>query len=415
MSERNDYDVVIVGARVAGSPLAMLLARQGLSVLVLDRRPIDHGVICSHFIHASGVARLKRWGLLSTVIDSGCPPVRRLHSDWGEVDLAGTPVPYEGVDYGLCPRRNRLDPILLQAAMEAGAEFLPGAGVTELVTEEDVVRGVKVRIGRKEPVPVRARLVVGADGKDSVVARFVDTSTYEEHEPLTTTYLSYFANLPMEELLIHWRPGRCVPAMPTHDGLTVVLGGWSRDGWRTYRSDPQRHYWETVSTQCSPDFAERIKDAEQVERVVGHHHTENYYRVSHGPGWALVGDAGYHKDPVTALGISDAFRDAENLAEAIRQWFAGERPEDEALADYERRRFESSHGLYKYTIQQAKHEPLAPLTKAVLKALQDNPREKARFFGVLAGSVDPREFSDPHNLMRIIESSRQSQSSSAPS
>lgn len=398
-----DYDVIVVGARVAGAPTAMLLARQGYRVLLLDRMRFPSDMMSSHFIHAFGIARLSRWGLLDRLLATGCPPVDILASDWGDIKLTGTPPPYEGINFGVCPRRIVLDKLLIDAAVEAGVEFEEASGVTALTFDDSGrVTGVRVRRNGGQPVEVTARYVVGADGMRSLVARTVKAAEYHTVSSLTTTFLTYFENLPMDRLLIHWRPGRCVPAIPTNFGQTVVLVGWSHNEWQKYRSDVKFHFYDTIRRHASPEFAERIRDARQVERFVGSHHSPNFFRKPYGPGWVLVGDAGYHKDPVTALGIADAFRDVELAVDALHQSMSGEKPEEEAFGYYELRRNELAEPLYWYTIEQAKYEPLDTMRRLVLTALQDNDEARNRFFGVLAGSVHPSEFSSAHNVADIL-------------
>ncbi|MEU8181954.1 NAD(P)/FAD-dependent oxidoreductase [Micromonospora sp. NPDC049047] len=401
-SRAPDYDVIVVGARTAGSPTAMLLARRGWRVLLVDRMTFPSDMMSSHFIHAYGVARLARWGLLDRLLKTGCPPVDRLASDWGPIQLTGTPPPYEGYRFGVCPRRIVLDHLLLQAAQEAGVEVEQAAGVTGLLGDADRVTGVRLRRQGRAPVDVTARYVVGADGMRSFVARTVNAEEYHTIPSLTTTYLTYWENLPMDRLLIHWRPGRCVPAIPTHDGLTVVLSGWSHDEWRRYRSDVEGNYLETVRTQTSPEFAERFQDARRVHKFVGTHDVPNFFRRPYGPGWALVGDAGYHKDPVTALGISDAFRDVELVSDALHQSLAGERTEEEAFGHYQRRRDELAEPIFRYTIEQARYLPLTNMQMLVLRALEIDDNARDRFFGVLAGSVHPDEFGSLSSVATLL-------------
>lgn len=390
---RTDYDVIVVGARCAGAPTTMLLARRGYRALLVDRAVFPKDTISSHFVHAYGVARLARWGLLPDLLATGCPPVQVLSADWGEITLTGTPPPYEGIDYGLCPRRYVIDHLLNEAAVRSGVDFEQGFSVTGLLSDGDRVTGVRGRRRRAGAESrITARYVVGADGMRSLVARTVRAPAYWTVPPLTTTYYTYFADLPLDRLLIHWRPGRCVPAIPTHDGLTVVLSGWSRDGWRDFRADIAANFASTVDTYASPEFAERVRGARRVAPFVGHHHSANFFRRPYGPGWALVGDAGYHKDPVTALGMSDAFRDSEFLVDALDETLSGRRPADAALADYERRRNEAAKPLYDYTIEQARYLPLPPERAALLRALQHDEKNRNRFFGVLAGSVRPADF-----------------------
>ncbi|MBS2962355.1 FAD-dependent monooxygenase [Actinocrinis puniceicyclus] len=395
------YDVVVVGARVAGSATAMLLARMGHRVLLVDRMGFPSDTMSSHFIPFYGAARLERWGLLDRLLATGCPPVARLTSDWGQVRLTGRPPAYQGTRVGVCPRRYVLDKLLIDAAVESGVEFEERFLVTELLGDGDRVTGVRGRTSSGARVTVPASFVVGADGMRSLVARTVGAEEYNTVPPLTVTYYTYFENLNLDDLLIHWRPGRCVPAIPTHDGLAVVLCGSPHAEWRELRKDVEGGYFAAIERDV-PEFAERLRDARRVERFSGTHHVPNFFRKPFGPGWALVGDAGYHKDPVTALGMSDAFRDAEYLAAALHEALEGARPADEALAEYEVRRNRDAEPLYKYTLEQARYQPLDRLTARVLKALEDNEEDRDQFFGILAGSVLPEEFSALDNIVRIL-------------
>ena len=256
-----DYDVLVVGARCAGAPTAMLLAQRGYRVLMVDRAVFPKDTMSSHYIHAYGVARLARWGLLPDLLATGCPPVKLLSGDWGNITLTGSPPPYDGIDFGVCPRRYVLDHLLNTAAVRSGAELEEGLTVTGLLSADGRVTGVRGRTRSGAETRITARYVVGADGMRSLVARAVGATEYWTVPPLTTTYYTYFEDLPMDRLLIHWRTGRCVPAVPTHNGLTVVLCGWSYDGWREYRSDIRRHFFETVRTQSTAEFAERVSTA----------------------------------------------------------------------------------------------------------------------------------------------------------
>ncbi|MFL6129545.1 MAG: NAD(P)/FAD-dependent oxidoreductase [Mycobacteriales bacterium] len=387
-----DYDVLVVGARCAGAPTAMLLAQRGYRVLMVDRAVFPKDTMSSHYIHAYGVARLARWGLLPDLLATGCPPVSLLSGDWGNITLTGSPPPYDGIDFGVCPRRYVLDHLLNTAAVRSGAELEEGFTVTGLLSADGRVTGVRGRTRLCAETRITARYVVGADGMRSLVARTVGATEYWTVPPLTTTYYTYFEDLPMDRLLIHWRTGRCVPAVPTHDGLTVVLCGWSYDGWREYRSDIQHHFFETVRTQSTAEFAERISAARRVAPFVGTHRSANFFRKPYGPGWALVGDAGYHKDPVTALGMADAFRDSELLAAALDQTLCGQRAAEDALGDYERRRNEEAKPMYDYTLDLARYQPLPPERAMLLRSLQDDEVNRNRFFGVLAGSVRIQDF-----------------------
>lgn len=371
------YDAIVVGARVAGSPTAMLLARTGQRVLLVDRAEFPSDTLSTHYIHQPGVARLQRWGLLERLVATGCPPVSRMAFDVGPFALSGSPPASGGVGEGYCPRRTVLDQLLLEAAVEAGAEVRTGFSVDELLVEDGAVVGI-----RGEGVEERARIVVGADGRNSFVARAVGAAEYEAREGLTCAYYSYWAGAQSEGAELYPRDGRMLITGPTHDGLQIVVAFWPRQEFHAVRADVEGSFRDALA--LAPQLAERLAAGERIDRFYGIGELPFYYRKPHGPGWALVGDAGYHKDPITAQGITDAFRDAELLAEAL----SGER----TLADYERIRNEETRPLYELTWELASLAPPPPEQQAFFASLRDDPEQTSRFLGTVAGTVPIPEF-----------------------
>jgi 2-polyprenyl-6-methoxyphenol hydroxylase-like FAD-dependent oxidoreductase len=389
------YDAIIVGARAAGSPTAMLLARKGYRVLLVDRASFPSDTLSTHYIHQPGVAKLRSWGLLDRLVATGCPPVNRMTFDVGPFALDAAPPPSDGVAEGYCPRRTVLDSLLLDAAAEAGAEVRTGFAIDELVFEDGAVAGIRSG-GREE----RARVVIGADGRNSFVARAVQAPEYEARPGRTCLYYSYWAGVQTDGAALYPRDGRMLITGPTHDGLQIVVAFWPRDEFHAVRADVEKSFLDAVA--LAPPLAESLAGAERVERFYGTGEVPFWYRKPFGPGWALVGDAGYHKDPITAQGISDAFRDAELLATALDAGLAGNRPLDEALTEYERVRNEETRSLYELTYELASLAPPPPEQQALFGALRGNEEESGRFFGVIAGTVRPEEFFAPANLGRIM-------------
>lgn len=397
--EQGMYDAIIVGARCAGSPTAMLLARKGYRVLLVDRAGFPSDTLSVHYVHQPGVARLKRWGLLGGVVASNCPPVRRQRFDAGPFALVGAPPPVDGVADGYAPRRTILDTMLVEAAAAAGAEVREHFTVDELVADGDRVTGIRGHAGGAVATE-EARIVIGADGIRSFVARSVAAPTYNAQPSFTCAYYSYWSDLPSEGPELYPRPDRMVLAAPTNDAQTIVIIYWPVAAFHEVRADIEGNFLKAL--ELVPDLAERARGGRRSERFRGTADLRSFFRRPFGPGWALVGDAGYHKDPITAQGISDAFRDAELLADAVDDGFSGRRPLPDALAAYEQRRNEAVMPMYGMTLQFAALQPPPPEMQQLFEALRHNQEETDRFFGTVAGTVPIPEFFAPENLGRIM-------------
>ena len=363
------YDVIVLGARCAGSPTAMLLARLGYRTLVVDRAEFPSDTISTHIVHPTGVAALDRWGLLDRVTSTGCPPIDTYAFDFGPFTLAGAPgTPEAPVAY--CPRRTVLDKVLVDAAAAAGAEVREGFGVDEILIDGDRVTGIRGKSKSGAAGTEHARVVIGADGLHSLVARTVKPQTYNEHDRLLCGYYSYWSGLPMNgRFETYVRDNRGFAAAPTNDELTLVVGGWPQREFEANKTDIEGNYLKMF--ESAPEFAERIRGATRETRVVGTS-VPNYFHKPFGPGWALVGDAGYNKDFITAQGISDAFRDAELCARAIHEALSGERPFDDAMADYQAARDSHALPMFEFTLQIASLEPPPPELQQLLAAVHGN-------------------------------------------
>lgn len=396
------YDVIVVGARCAGAPTAMLLARRGHRVLLVDAANLPADMpLSTHFIHPSGAERLRRWGLLDEVVASGCPAVERYSLDFGPVRLEGPPVPAGDQTAAYAPRRLVLDRILLDAALHEGVEFRPGFEVTELCVGEGGVEGVRGRTAGGA-VTETARLVIGADGRNSRIARLVGAASYEETPPLQGTYFGYWRGAPLDRMELHVRPGRGVYAFPTNDGTTLIGVNWAIADFRGARSDIERSYLEVVA-DCAPDLAAMLKSGVRDGDLVGGA-VASAMRTPYGPGWALVGDAGMTMDPCTAAGINNAFRDVEVLADAVHRGLSGETPMSSALAEYHARRDEAGLPIYGLTRDLAAFDPPTAEMGALLGALAGNSEQTSRFIGVIAQTVSPADFFAPPSVEQIMTS-----------
>jgi flavin-dependent dehydrogenase len=402
------YDAIVVGARCAGSPTAMLLARRGYRVLLLDRAGFPSDTLSTHYIHQPGVARLKCWGLLDRIVASNCPPVVRQTLDLGPFALAGSPPPADGVAEGYAPRRRVLDQTLVEAAVAAGAELREHFSVKELVTEGERVVGIRGRAVGGAAVTEKARIVIGADGLHSFVVRTVQAATYNVRPTFTCAYYTYWSEVPIQGAELYPRPDRTIVATPTNAGQTITIVYWPYAVFHEVRSDIEGNFLKALD--LAPGLAERVRSGRRTERSRGTAVLSNFYRKPYGPGWALVGDAGYHKDPFTAQGISDAFRDAELLAGAIDEGLSGRHALEDALADYERRRNEASLPLFELTLQFATLQPPPP-EQQLFAALRHNQEQTDRLFGTVVGTVPVQEFFAPENIGLIMEAARPAEAS----
>jgi len=396
------YDAIVVGARVAGSPTALLLARKGYRVLAVDRATFPSDTLSTHILHAPGVAALKRWGLLDELVATGCPAIEQYAFDFGPVVITGTSRAVEGNRTAYCPRRTVLDEILVNAARAAGVEVREGYHVDEVLVEDGQVVGI--RSGDRED---RARIVIGADGRNSQVAKAVGVEEYNTKPRLQYSYYSYFSNLPMDGMETYIRPDRGFGVAETHDGLTIIVAGWPYAEREAYKADVEGNFLKTL--ELAPAFAARVKKAKREAPFLGGA-VPSWFRKPYGDGWALVGDAGYNKDPITAQGITDAFLDAERCAEAIDAWLGAGKPFDDVMSAWHQERDAKAMPIYEFTSQMATLEPPPPELQQLLGAIQGNTEAMDGFVSVVSGAVSPVDFFSEENVGRIFASA----SASAP-
>ncbi|MGH2721056.1 MAG: NAD(P)/FAD-dependent oxidoreductase, partial [Actinomycetota bacterium] len=395
------FDMIVVGARVAGAPTAMLLARLGYRVLVVDRAQFPSDTMSGHFVHPPGVAALERWGLANDLARTGCPPIREYRFDFGPVALRGVPHPAEGTATAYGPRRTVLDTLLVDAAARAGAEIRERFFVDDLLRDDGRVSGIRGHDEHGRPVEERAAIVVGADGAHSPVARLVDAPFTLARPTLSATYYTYWSGVPTDGFEVYIRPWRSWGAVPTHDGLTMLAISWPADEFGAVRRDVEGAYLGALD--LAPAFAERVRGGRREARFVGTGSLPNFFRRPYGPGWALVGDAGYHKDPCTAQGISDAFRDAELLSRAIDAYLGDGRPYEAAMAAYEQARDHAARPLFDLTCDLATQTPAPPELQRLIGAAAGDQAASDDFVSVLAGTLSPAAFFAPANVERLLQ------------
>jgi 2-polyprenyl-6-methoxyphenol hydroxylase-like FAD-dependent oxidoreductase len=351
ITRRQSYEVVVVGARCAGATTAMLLAREGVDVVVLDRAKFPSDTLSTHAIARGGVVQLSRWGLLEEVIASGAPPIRTVAFHFPGGDRFRDVKDTAGVDHLLAPRRHILDMILLAAAQTAGASVQTGVTVTGTLTDPSGrVAGVTIRDRDGTNRDIRACFVIGADGVRSRIARSVTPRVIEVRSASGTIQYAYVAGLDGAGFEFHVGPGSLSGVFPTHGGEANVWLCTPSDGGRLARAPGDRtdaflHQLE----RSSASLAARVREARLVSPVRRADGLPNHVLEAVGPGWALVGDAGYHRDPITGHGITDAFRDAELLSRQLAGVIHGDVPETLAMAAYADERYRALAPIFELT------------------------------------------------------------------
>jgi flavin-dependent dehydrogenase len=396
------YDVIVIGARCAGSPTAMLLARKGYRVLLVDKAIFPSNTISNHYIQQSAVAQLKRWGLLDKVANSGCPPLQKATFDFfGSIVFTAHALPIEGTAEGYCPRRTVLDKILVDAAVAAGVELQEGFVVQELCTDGKRVTGIRGRMGDRKTVTEKARIVIGADGMNSFVARSCNAPEYNTKPSITSCYYSYWSGVSLDGGELYFRDRRVIIAASTNDNLVCITVVLPIEEFSAFRTNVEENFWAALD--LVPELAERLRAGKREEPFYGTGNLPNFFRKSYGNGWALVGDAGCHRDPTLAQGIKAAFLSSELLANAIDEGLSGCRALNEALAGYERQRNEALMPLYELVCRRASGiKAVSREETQFLAALQGNQKEIDRFWGVEAGTIAVQDFFSQENIQQII-------------
>lgn len=396
-------DVVVVGARCAGSAAAIALASRGRDVVALDGASFPSDTLSTHLFFPHHWAELDQLGALERVMKLD-PPLHTTAGLWGRgVGAVGPFVPYDGIAYGSCVRRPGLDLALVETAREAGAEIREHTRVTDLVWDGDRVVGVTWKNRAGEEGTIRARLVIGADGRRSTVARLVGTRTHHEWQNRRLMAFAYYEDTHTDErsVAMQWRHGReLVTNFPCDGGLTLVLAMSPVDRAGEYRDDADAAFERTVAGVAP--LAERLGGCERVSKVRTSVDHPSYFRHSQGPGWALAGDSGHFKDPVTAQGIRDALRFGRLVGEAAAPVLDDERELDAALAAWEDDRDQQCLGMYQWANGLGLDDEVSPIEFALYNWLAARPggaTEALRIFSRLREAYD---FFTPRRLMGLV-------------
>jgi flavin-dependent dehydrogenase len=309
------YDVIVVGARAAGAATAMLLARQGLRVLLVDRDRYGTDTLSTHALMRGSVLMLSQWGLLDRITGAGTPPVRQTRFYYGTDSMTVTIKPTLGVEALYAPRRTVLDSVLVDAAAAAGAEVRFGVTVTGLLRDEaGRVAGVIGRDRAGATVAARSRLTVGADGARSTVAREAGAGMVRAGTGAGAIIYGYWSALAVEGYEWFYRPGRSAGMIPTNEGeVCVFAGAPAAEVAGAVRGDLRGSYHRLLA-DATDGAGGRLARARPPRRLRTWTGRPSFIRRAHGAGWALVGDAGSFLDPLSTHGITDALRDAGRLA-----------------------------------------------------------------------------------------------------
>ena len=338
MERQDSYDIVVVGARCAGAATAMLLAREGARVLVVDRDAPGTDSLSTHALMRGAVMLLADWGLVPGLIAAGTPPITATTFAYGDERILVPIRPGLGVEALIAPRRHLLDAQLVAAARAAGAEIRHRTALTGLERGPDgAVRGVRLT-GPEGVTHVRAGLMIGADGRRSSLARMVGAEVTRRGRHAAAVVYAHLPGLPDQGTRWHYGPGIAGGAIPTNDGAHCVFASVSPDRFRSELRGNLAVGFPRILAEIDPELAAAAGPNASPRAFAGE---PGFFRRAQGRGWALVGDAGYFKDPITAHGITDALRDAWLLSRAILN--------GEPLARYEEARDALSAPLFDVT------------------------------------------------------------------
>lgn len=392
------YDLIIVGARVAGSPTAMLAARAGYKVLLVDRCSFPSDTLSTNYIHQPGCARLARWGLLEKVANSGCPPIPRTRFEANNIVVEGGVSRKQPQINAYAPRRYILDNILMQAAKEEGVEVRENCTALAVIKDNEVrCMGVELKNAEGSRTKEYCRLLVGADGRTSKIASMVGARKTVQDPVLSCAYYSFWENLDSGYELYEGK-NSWVGAVPTHDSILIATYFPQKD-YPEVRQQAFNHHLDAVR-QNAPSLYHRMRFAQQTGKLWGTGHQENFFRTASGPGWALVGDAGHHKDSITARGITDAFLQAELLIARITHHLHDKDDLDHALSDYARDRDILLLPGYHSTLKVAQLEN-QHTRNDLLRIISSDDKYTALYFDVVAGI-------SPYSELQKIMCSRES-------
>ena len=400
MTPQLEADVAIIGTRCAGATLASLLASAGIRTIAVDRARFPSSTVSTHTMHADALAVLRRTGALAAVESLGAPRVRQVVCDYGDFQIVGAPPPIDDIDHGLCVRRVDLDAILVEHARQSGARIIEGVAATPII-EGGRVTGVHAA-GDRASYEINASLVVGADGRTSTMARAVRSGYLHRQPSGWFLWFGYFAELqprPVAAYELYFHGASFFYVFPTTGGHHVVGGEFSFEEYPGLLIEGVEGLMRAFRG-CDA-LRERLGDASLVDGPFVLYRIESYRRVPSGPGWALVGDASFFKDPCTGQGMYDALRAAELLARLVVERAVSERPLDD-LSDYALQTEREFGPWYRFTCRAARAQPMSTERRRMLRVIANDRALTETYLGIQNHTTNPDDFFAKRNVARLI-------------
>jgi 2-polyprenyl-6-methoxyphenol hydroxylase-like FAD-dependent oxidoreductase len=394
------HDVIVVGSRIAGASTALLLARAGLTVLVVDRDTFPSDTLSTHQVQVPGCALLAKWGLLDKVVAAGTPATRDVRFHMGTTLIAGHFPTVAGVDAMYSPRRTILDSILIEAARDAGAEIRENSIVDELIERDGRVAGVRVHRKAGGRSDETATLVIGADGRNSFVAKAVGAKPAHTASARSVACYAYWDGFALPTGEVFSSDRRAVGVWPTNDGLVITYCAWPASEFARFRVDPERSLLETLDG--AGDLGQRARAARRVSPVRATTDLPNAIRASYGDGWALAGDAGLVMDPITGQGIGNAMRDAELLTAAVVGGLEGRHSLSANLRRYQKARDRQTRAMFDFTVGLASFPRATSAEQRMFAAIADRADISDEFFSVLSGVTPITKLFSPGRLIKLV-------------
>ena len=397
-------DAVVVGSRCAGAAAAIALARRGRTVVTLDSASFPSDTLSTHLLFPNHWAELERLGARHRVLALDPP----LHTHGGlaapGVEVVGAYSPYEGLNVGSCVRRPGLDLALVDTARDAGAEVRERVRVTDLITAPSGrVTGVHFTTRDGTTGSINAKLVIGADGRRSTIARLVGATEHHSWPNQRMMAFAYYEDTHDDErqLAMQWRDvDDLVTVFPCDGGQLIALLMPPVHRAAEFRTDADAAFDAVVGR--IPAFAERLRGCTRLGKIRTSISHPSYFRHSHGPGWALTGDAGHFKDPVTAQGIRDALRFGRLLGEAVAPHLDDERALDAALAAWEDDRDKQCLSMYQWANGLGRDDTVSPIEDAAYRWFAARPGGPTEILDVFSRKREAPQVFTPARLARWV-------------